>query len=142
MLVIKIFIGLAIIFGLYTGVKRFNILCNDKFGHVFFTKHAFIATIAALILILIGNWWRQSAAQSHGDVLNGIIIMALGLAIAGYMIVVNVRETDIVYGVGGSVVQLGAFFILAYLAIPLMIVAAFFCFFANARVVPVRVVNK
>lgn len=142
MLVIKILIGVALIFALYMGATKFNQHCNAKFGHAFFTKGAFFATLAALALIIAGNMWRHSALESHGDALNGIVVMVVGVAIACFMVVANIRRTNMQYGVGGSVVQLGLFFALAWIALPLLIFGLVCQFLALMTAKPVYVVNR
>ncbi|CAB3751280.1 hypothetical protein [Paraburkholderia humisilvae] len=142
MLVIKILIGVAIIFALYVGATRFNQHCSARFGHAFFTKRAFYATLTALAFIVAGNLWRDSSIQSHGDTLNGVVLMLIGVTIACVMIVANIRRTNIQYGIGGSVVQLGLFFLLAWIALPLLMIGVVCQFLAIISAKPVYVVNR
>ncbi|KVA16851.1 hypothetical protein [Burkholderia ubonensis] len=142
MLVIKLIIAIAAIATIVFGITKFNQHCLDKFGHAFFTKPAFYATTVALVLLIAGNYWRHSAALNHGDTLNGIAIMAIGVAVAGWLVYVNIRRTDAIYGIGGSVVQLGLFSALAWVSLPLMalVLVGQFLLIMTAR--PVYVVNR
>lgn len=142
MLVIKILAGLAIIFALYISVSKFNNHCSGLFGHAFFTRNAFLVTVASLVFLIVGNMWRQSAAVHHGDVLNGTVVMLIGAGITFFMIYSNIKRTNLVYGIGGSVVQLGLFFALAYISIPFVIIGLFCYFFTLASAKPVYIVNR
>lgn len=57
-------------------------------------------TAVTLVLLVIGGYWRHSAELNHGDTLNGIMVMGIGVALAGWMVYVNIRRTDVVYGIG------------------------------------------
>ncbi|WP_144030192.1 hypothetical protein [Burkholderia sp. AU16741] len=142
MLVIKLIIAIAAIAAIVFGVLKFNKHCLDKFGHAFFTKPAFYATAAALVLLIAGNYWRHSAEISHGDTLNGIALMALGAAVACWLVYVNIRRTDVIYGIGGSVVQLGLFSALAWVSLPLMALVLIGQFLLIMSAKPVYVVNR
>ncbi|PMS19751.1 hypothetical protein C0Z18_13045 [Trinickia dabaoshanensis] len=142
MLVIKLLAVVAVIAALVLGITMFNQHCAEKFGHAFFTKKAFYLTAAALGLIAVGNIWRHSSIQSHGDTLNGLVLMILGTLMACWMIYVNIRRTDAVYGIGGSVAQLGLFSVLAWVWLPLMVLALIGQFLLLMTAKPVYVVNR
>lgn len=142
MLVIKLIIAIAAIAAIVFGVSKFNQHCLDKFGHAFFTKPAFYTTTAALVLLIAGNYWRHSAATSHGDTLNGIALMGFGVAVACWLVYVNIRRTDAIYGIGGSVVQLDLFSALAWVSLPLMALVLIGQFLLIMSAKPVYVVNR
>jgi hypothetical protein len=58
------------------------------------------------------------------------------------MVYVNIRRTDVVYGIGGSVAQLGLFSVLAWISLPLMALVLFAQFLLIAMAKPVYVVNR
>jgi len=142
MLVIKLIIIAAAIAGLVLAITKFNQHCTAKFGHAFFTKTAFYITAAALGLLAVGNMWRHSAIQSHGDALNGIVVMVVGALLACWLVYVNIRRTDAAYGIGGSVVQLGLFSVLAWVWLPLMVLGLIGQFLLLMTAKPVYVVNR
>ena len=142
MLVIKLLVVAAVIAALVLGITMFNQHCTAKFGHAFFTKKAFYITAAALALLIVGNMWRHSATQSHGDALNGIVVMVVGVLVACWLVYVNIRRTDAVYGIGGSVVQLGLFSVSAWVWLPLMVLALIGQFLLLMTAKPVYVVNR
>ena len=128
--------------GCHRGITKFNQHCAAKFGHAFFTKTAFYITAAALGLLVVGNLWRHSAIQSHGDALNGIVVMVLGALLACWLVYVNIRRTDALYGIGGSVAQLGLFSALAWVWLPLMVLALIGQFLLLMTAKPVYLVNR
>ena len=142
MLVIKLIVVAAVIAAFAVGVTMFNHHCTAKFGHAFFTKKAFYITSAALAMLIVGNMWRHSAIQSHGDTLNGIVVMILGALLACWLVYVNIRRTDAMYGIGGSVAQLGLFSVLALVWLPLMVVALIGHFLLLMSAKPMYVVNR
>lgn len=142
MLILKIIMVIAAISSLVFGLSRFNLHCSRKFGHMFFTKSMFYATATALAFIVAGCVWRQSAVETNGDQLNGIVLIVIGTLIAFAMIVGNIRQTNLVYGIGGSIVQLGLFSVLAYVSITMMIVVLFFQFLMLASAKRVYVINR
>lgn len=142
MLMIKLISVAAVIVIFVMGIQRFNQHCEGKSGHAFFTKTAFFMTAVVLCLIYAGYLWRQSALQSHGDGLNGLVLIGIGVLLAGWMIYINVQRTDAIYGIGGSVAQLGLFTMLAAVFLPLVFGLLILQFFFSASVTPVYVVNR
>jgi hypothetical protein len=121
MLMLKILAVLGVLVAVLIGLAIFNEHCIERFGHAFFTRAAFYQTAAALVLILVGNLWRESAARQHGDVLNGEILMGAGVGIAIWLIYRNFKRTNVAYGIGGSVLQIGVFSLLTWISIPILI---------------------
>jgi hypothetical protein len=142
MLVLKILAVIAAIAGLIAVVTWFNEHCVAKFGHAFFTKKAFGITTAALCLLFLGHMWQVSAIKNHGDVLNGIVLMVIGALVACGMVYVNVRRTNVAYGISGSVAQLGLFGILAAVWLPLMLMGLVLYWLVLWASTPVYVVNR
>lgn len=142
MLILKIILVIAAISSFVFGLSRFNLHCSRKFGHMFFTKSMFYATATALAFIVAGCVWRQSAVETNGDQLNGVVLIVIGALIACAMIFGNIRQTNLLYGIGGSIVQLGIFSVLAYVSITVMIVVLFFQFLMVASAKRVYVINR
>jgi hypothetical protein len=142
MLVIKLILAAAVVIAFVVGIKRFNEHCVGQFGHAFFTKRAFYFTAAVIGLYAVGNMWRHSAQQAHGDSLNGVVLMIIGGLIACWMIFDNIRRTNVVYGTIGSTGALGLFSVLAWVWLPLMAIGLVCYFFMLMSAKPVYVVNR
>lgn len=142
MLVLKILGVILIIAAVVFGLRFFNDHCDEKFSYRFFTASSFWATAGSLGLLLLGYWWRSKALESGGDALNGIVVMALGAIVAAGLVYFNFKKTNFVYGVGGSVLQISVFSILAYIGVFVAIVGLVLMFVSEAGVQRVRVINK
>lgn len=132
MLILKVLLGVAVIGAFFIALKKFDEHCAEKFGHRFFTKSAFYLTATALAFGVAGGLWRLTAAKAQDDQLNGIVLMIVGGLIAIWMIYMNVKRTNMAYGIGGSVTQLVMFSMLAYLSLPLLIISLFLQFMATS----------
>ncbi|MCZ4279598.1 hypothetical protein O4H49_02335 [Kiloniella laminariae] len=142
MLVLKIIIGIIILAGAFFSFLTFNNHCNRKFGYRFFTMTSFVIVGASLILISIGHEWRLDALKENGDILNGIILMIIGVLISMYLVFKNFKETNFVYGLGGSIVQLSIFGVLTYLGIVVLIITIAIFIVGNMGAQRVYVVNR
>ncbi|RDU94564.1 hypothetical protein [Trinickia dinghuensis] len=142
MLVIKLILVAAVLAALFVGIAKFNNHCASKFSHAFFTKRAFYMTAAAIGVYAVGEMWKHSSQQSHGDPLNGIVLMVVGGLIAAWLVFDNVKQTNMLYGIGGSVVSLGLFSVLAWIWLPLMAIGLVCYFLTLMSAKPVYVVNR
>ncbi len=142
MLVIKLILVAAVLFAFFVGITKFNSHCGAKFGHAFFTKRAFYFTATAIGVYAVGEMWRHSAQQSHGDTSNGIVLMLVGGLIAAWLVFDNVKRTDPLYGIAGSVVSLGLFSVLAWVWLPLMAIGLVCYFLMLMSAKPVYVLNR
>lgn len=142
MLILKASIVVAILVGVVLGIKRFNEHCRCKFGHSFFSKKAFYWTALALCLLVTGNLWRASAEQQQGDTHNGTILMVVGIAVALWLVYVNVKQTNLIYGIGGSVLQISVFSLLAWVSIPVLALVLLCQFLVLAAAKPVYIINR
>lgn len=142
MFVIEIICALMVFGGLIYAVGWFNAHCSKRFRHKFFTSASFISVLASLLLIFGGKLWYASAAESHGATLNGIMLMVLGAAGLVAMVWYNIRRTNLAYGIGGSALQIPALAFLAYVSLPILVIAVIGYIYLVSRAQPVFVVNK
>lgn len=59
-----------------------------------------------------------------------------------WLVYVNIRRTDALYGVDGSIAQLGLFSVLAWVSLPLMALVLFGQFLLIVTAKPVYVANR
>lgn len=76
-----------------------------RFHHRFFTKRSMLLGALAAGLLWCGYGWWNFARTHAGDQLNGIVLIVLGLAAAAYVVLNNVRRTNVVVGAGGTLMQ-------------------------------------
>ena len=142
MLVLQIITGLIILAGLLGAFLAFNEHCENKFDYCFFTMTSFLVVGASLIIMWLGNEWRLMSIQENGDIFNGILVMGIGGIIALFLVYRNFKKTNLVYGLGGSTVQLAVFGALAYFGVFVLITGLVVFVLASVGVRPVYVVNK
>ncbi|HJA79812.1 MAG TPA: hypothetical protein H9784_09665 [Candidatus Desulfovibrio intestinavium] len=142
MTVLTILIVIALVASVLWGCMAFNAHCDRKFSYRFFTQASFAITAVAVLLIYGGHAWYASAAAAQGDTLNGIILMGLG-GLAGLgLLRYNVKRTNLPYGLGGSVLQLGLYAPLLYVGLFFLILALAVSFFLLLGVRPVYIINR
>lgn len=147
MLILKIIgvvLAAAAIFG---SLWAFNQHCQKKFSYRFFNSASAFATALAIGLGYGGYNWRESAITQGGDPLNGLILMIFGVIVAAVLIYFNFKKTNVLYGVGGTVIQLIVFSILTYFLLIIGFIAIFLAIlFAGAigsgAIKPVYVINR
>lgn len=141
MLMLKI-VGAVVLLILILGLLfAFDEHVEQKFGHRFFTKATFIATVVSCVMMIFGYDWHLSALQSHGDPLNGWVLAGVGAVILIGIAINNVVKTNVVYGIGGSFIQLPLFAALGYISLPFLAVGAVLSIFAAMATPTVRVVK-
>lgn len=104
-------------------IQMFNRHCRRRFGHSFFTTRGFWLTAIDVNLIWWGLYFWAKAIQQHAPASDGLLLIALGLAATVWQLYENIRDTDLLHGIGGSALQLALFFPLAVCSFPLLLVA-------------------
>jgi len=119
----KLALIIVIVVGISKGIQLFNQHCRRRFGHTFFTIRGFLLAAIAVNLIWWGLYFWAKAIQQHAPTSDGLILIALGLAATVWLLHENIRDTDLLHGIGGSSLQLALFFPLAVCSFPLLLVA-------------------
>jgi hypothetical protein len=58
-----------------------------------------------LALCWAGSAWYRYSAANHGDVLNGLVLAGAGLAGGFAILISNIKQTNVIYGVFGTGAQ-------------------------------------
>ncbi|WP_233342949.1 hypothetical protein [Burkholderia cepacia] len=135
------FFKLAVVVCLLLGTARAIQLCGRhcraRFGHSFFTARGFWLAAIAINLLWWGYYAWATAAFHHTQPSGGLSLMALGTAVAGWLIYENIHATNALYGVVGSSLQFVLFFPVAVYGLPLLAIALIFLLFATYKGAPV-----
>jgi hypothetical protein len=142
MLVIETIIVLAIAFAFFAALVKFNQHCDQRFNHRFFTKGTFLLVAAAMVCLFAGNSWYLSALKSRQSTLNGIVLELVGIAILVGLAWLNIKRTNLVYGLGGTAIQIPLFAFLAYAGWPIFVIGVIGMFFFMMRSTPVWMINR
>lgn len=119
----KLALIVAVVVAVAKGIQLFNHHCRRRFGHTVFTIRGFWLTAIAVNLIWWGLYFWAEATRQHAPTSDGLIVIAMGLAATAWLLYENIRDTDLLHGVGGSSLQLALFFPLALCSFPLLLVA-------------------
>lgn len=141
MAVLKFIFFVAIVIVILAGIFHFNEHCQKKFSYRFFTSASYITSAVATWAAMAGYNWYEYSNQNGGDILNGIVIMIIAGIIAGALIYYNFKKTNLIYGVGGTALQLGLFIPLAYASTVLVILMLLAVIFGKFGATPVRIIK-
>lgn len=141
MALLRFAIVVGILLVVSKGIQQLSRHCRRKFGYSIFSVRGFWHAAIAINLL----WWAYyawaTAALRHAPAYGGITLAALGVAAVTKLIHENVRETNGVYGVGVTSLQLMLFFPLALYGIPLLVIALFFLLFATYKGAPAWLID-
>ncbi len=102
--IIGIIIGIIIFLGLLGALHYFY---EEKFDYPFFSRLPLIVIGISSFLLYFGEKWRLSAIETQGDVLNGVILIIIGVAMFLFLCVINFIITGFLFGVITSILHLG-----------------------------------
>jgi hypothetical protein len=136
MSILDLSISLGILFGVGKAIQLFIRHCRRRFGYSFFTARGFWLAAVAINFLWWGYYFWAAAPLRHTPPSGGLILIAMGIAATAWLIYENVRDTDLLHGVGGSSLQLVLFFPVAVYGIPLLVIAMLFLLFATYKGAP------
>lgn len=131
--ILKLAIIVCILFGVTKGIQLFSRHSRRRFGYSFFTSRGFWLAAIGINFLWWGYYFWETAPLRHISPSGGLILMAMGIAAATWLLYENVRETDLMHGIGGSSLQLVLFFPVALYGIPLLVIAMLFLLFATYK---------
>lgn len=143
-IVLASLLALALVGWVMLSFERYTV---GRFQHRFFTKRSLLLGALAAALLWCGHGWWSYARTHAGDQLNGIVLIVLGLAAAAYVVLNNVRRTNVLVGAGGtlmqaSVLSAGAAFGAIVFAVVLALSVGFGLLVAASGAKPVFVLNR
>lgn len=139
---LKLALIAAIVVGVAKVIQLFNRHCRRRFGHTFFTMRGFWLTAIAINLIWWGLYFWAKATLQHTPLSDGLVLIALGSAATAWLLYENIRDTDLLHGVGGSTLQFALFFPLAICSLPLLAVAMVVMVVASFKAGPVWFIDS
>lgn len=141
MMMLSLVLVALVAFGLIWVLRKFDAHVEAKFDHSFLSMGDFIVVCLWILLIVGGNWWRESASNNGGDPLNGIVVMALGVLVFLWTVIKNVRRTNLPYAAVGSPLQVGLFGSLAWFGWQMILVGLILLALGTRKTIDVNVVN-
>jgi len=110
---------IGIILGIYLLVEFVGLLnrvAYEKYEYEFFSKISIIIVPIGYYFCYFGYQFYIDATKSGGDILNGIILMGIGLVLLLFILVANIRNTNFIMGISFSIVQFLIYIPIAYIA--------------------------
>ncbi|MGL4687530.1 MAG: hypothetical protein ACRCVS_02465 [Fusobacteriaceae bacterium] len=141
MFVLKILGGLFVIFTIFGGLSLLNDSCIKKYNHSFISKGMLIFQATAGTFIFVGKIWYDSALAGNGDVLNGQILIGIGIGLVITYILYLYSVFNLVFGTIGLIMTLIFLFLYIYIGIPCIIIYIIISIIVSASAKTVRVVN-
>lgn len=116
---------------IYYLVQRFNTYTMEKTRYRFFTIEHTIGMVISYAMIYFGHYWFEYALKNKEDILNGKLVMILGLALLLGVLQNNFKKVPLKYALMGSAMQLALYIPITIGAV--FIVAGLFAFFARTQ---------
>jgi len=101
--IIGILAVLALIFVIIEYVNKYSM---KHYRYEFFTWANLAVTAVGYVFIFFGHNWYVEALSKSGDILNGQILMGIGVVVVLSMLVNHIRRTSILFGTFFGVFQL------------------------------------
>lgn len=140
--ILKCAITVGALIGLMKCLQLFSLRCRRHFGHRFFTLRAFWLAALAINLMWLGFYCYASGVRDHTSSNDGLVLVVLSFVPIVWMVYENIRETDLVHGLGGSALQLALFFPIALYSLPLLLIAMALVLFASFKAGPAWLVDR
>ena len=121
MTMIYILAALAVVVFLLMFVGYINSMSETKFNYSFFTWGNLLYTTVSYVFIYFGKGWYLNELAIKGDILNGQIVIAIGVIMIGGLLYNHIKNTTVVFGLAVGVIQL-----VLYLPAAFMSLIAFF----------------
>lgn len=116
----------------YIFIISINEFTLKRFNYEFFSWGNYVATGFGYGFLIFGfNWYERVYISGVGDLLNGQILLLLGLLIILIVIYINIKNTTLFLGLLLSFIQLLIYVVLV--AMGLIVLFFIMAFFAQAR---------
>jgi len=116
MIILKL-IGLVLLALLiYWLVVEINKYTYKEYDYDFFNMHNFVVTAVGYAFLYFGNRWYMSAFKANDDLLNGQILLGIGMSLIIYVIYINIKSTSIILGLFLTLFQLLLYVGLSFIA--------------------------
>ncbi|TAL93122.1 MAG: hypothetical protein EPN73_22355 [Paraburkholderia sp.] len=142
MVLLKLAIIVGILLVVAKGIQQLGRHCRRRFGYSIFSMRGFWLAAIAINLVWWGYYAWATAPLHHAPAHGGIVLAALGIAAVVKLIHDNVRETNVMYGIGGSLLQFVLFIPVALYGLPLLAIALLFLLFATYKGAPAWLIDR
>lgn len=133
--IIGIIVGLILVASF---VKYTNGYSQRVYNYEIFNKENFVISLLGYVAIYFGNYSYMEALKVHGDLLNGELLVVLGVLFFLAVLYRNIKFTSFLYGFGMTLVT--ELLYVAAVPVALFILFCIMMFLADTK--PVYCVNR
>ena len=141
MAVLKLAVVVGILLAVAKGIQQLSRHWRRRFGYSIFSMHGFWIAAIGINLVWWGYYAWATAPLHHAPAYGGLVLAALGIVAVTKLVHENVRETNVMYGLAGSMLQLVLFFPIALYGLPLLAIALLFLLFATYKGAPAWLID-
>ena len=138
MFVLKIIAILTSLWIFYKIITTLNNKIYTKYKHDFFDSDIFWLAFISNVFIYFGHTWYSEALINHADLLNGQIVMGIGGLGLLLLTALNIKSTNFIIGITGSVIQIALFAIASFFTFFILMIIGLWMMETK----PVYVINK
>jgi hypothetical protein len=131
--ILNLCIIVCILLGAAKGIRLFSRHCRRRFGRSFFAVRTFWLATIGINFLWWGYYFSITAPLRQTSLSGGLFLIAAGIAATAWLVYENVRETDLLYGIAGSSLQLLLFFPVALYGVPLLVIFMLVLLFASYK---------
>jgi len=137
MLILKILAALVVLYVIYQIAIALNLFTQKRYGYLFLNKQTLITSLSGYGALLFGESWYLSALAKHGDILNGQILIGIGVLLLLWTIYSNITNTGLLTGIIFTAIQQIIYLVVGAASFLIL----FLLFAAYANVKPVYRIN-
>jgi len=127
MLVLKIIGILVAVLISYLIIDYLNNYTHKKYNYEFIDWNSYFVVAISYAFIYFGEKAYVHAVESNGDILNGQLLIGIGIIGLIIMLFINIKKTNFLVGVTGTVFQFAVYGVLAVVGlVAILIAGAFF----------------
>lgn len=123
MIVLKILGAIVAAIVLYIIVLKINKYSERNFKYQFFSYANFTFSSIAYYMIFFGYRWYESALKKGEDILNGEIIISIGVLILLTIIIIHIKRTHFIFALFFSIVQFLIYIPASFVALVILLAA-------------------
>ena len=105
MLILKILASLVTLYVIYLIAVAINQFTQKRYEYLFLNKTTLITSLSGYGALLFGYSWYMNALDKHGDILNGQILIGVGILLLLWTIYSNIKNTGLLIGIVFTAIQ-------------------------------------
>jgi len=131
MLILKILAALVALYVIYLIAVAINQFTQKRYKYLFLNKTTLTTSLSGYGALFFGYSWYMNALDKHGDILNGQILIGIGVLLLLWTLDSNIKNTGLFIGIVFTAIQQVIYLIVG--AAGLFILLLLFAAYAQAK---------